>query len=138
MRRRLKKRKNFTFPSKINCFLLLISFFSSKSVDSSLCRTGDVVQHSHATHSSVSPLNQRTLKQTYDFTLPSGHVDLGEDLQDFFLLHRELLQFSLWRYNRMLRSRPGHGPGGVSRLGPTHGFAPRWSGPGGCRTASPA
>lgn len=39
-------------------------------------------------------------RNPYYFTLPSGHVDLGEGLQDFFLLHRIFLQLGLCRNNR--------------------------------------
>lgn len=37
-----QKKNEQTFPSKISCFLLLISFFSSKSVDSSLYKIKSV------------------------------------------------------------------------------------------------
>ena len=36
-------------------------------------------------------------RNPYYFTLPSGHVDLGEDLEDFLLHHRIFLQFGLCR-----------------------------------------
>lgn len=53
------KRNEQTFPSKISCFLLLISFFSSKSVDSSLYKVETVLKTSQYNRVSRSVMYER-------------------------------------------------------------------------------
>lgn len=72
-----------TFPSRIICFRLLISFFSSKLAASSFCRgVGEGEAALGVTILQEAPWAPRTspFPDTHNLTLPPHHVDLCEDL----------------------------------------------------------
>lgn len=77
-----------TFPSRISCFRLLISFFSSKLAASSFWGWGGGRGHYEGPHLEGSTLDPKDqLPNTHNLTFPPHHVDLCENLQHLGLLH---------------------------------------------------